>query len=700
MAIIWSATHGDSAMKVGVEVTQSPATVDASTTQVTLTFKYWAAAAYAIADNQTLFVGSPFWEQAASYHMTQGQRHLATRTKTYSLIAGQAQSVKVYARIDGLYSGGTPTVEFDHAIPARPIVAPLAPTSPSAVRQTDTHAVVIWTNNSTSSAPWENVIIQRFDGVSWVEVAVIVGWATGWNDYGVQPNKRYQYSIRAWNAAGGSPWAFTGFILNTPSAPTGAAVVKTGATSARVSWSDASQSETGFEIQRSTDGGATWAAAGTATENATSFIDSAVPAGSVVYRVRAVAGSLASAWSAKTNAITTSTPPAAPTVTALPAHSLTDRPLTLTWLHNSIDGSAQTKAEVEINGAVTTITGATSTLEHTPELGTLRARVRTWGGHATAGPWSAFTETQVVNPPAVAISVPPTDGTIIADLPLVVTWLPSSQSSFDLTLKSGGQRVATWSGTTATTQNVTNLRDGTSYTLDLSIRDQHGFDVSTSRSFTTEFVPPATPILHATFDPVTGSTSLLGLSGADGAVATVGLALYRDEGDESTVVADPLAPGAMVIDHTPRLGQVVHYRLAARAANGATAEVTTEVATGVSGRFFLNFGPGFTDVASIDLNVSHSAAPRRSKSLFHFAGRAQPSAFYGEQATLELSLSGDLFDDPVREAAFRALAHAPADAIYRTPRGDRHRVSADVDLSEGVGPRITAVDVSMVEVAG
>jgi hypothetical protein len=72
-----------------------------------------------------------------------------------------------------------------------------------------------------------------------------------------------------------------------PAAPTGLAV--TGLTSGRVhlSWTDASSNETGFTIERSLDGGATWAVAGTVGVDVVAFVDrSRLPLQGVQYRVR------------------------------------------------------------------------------------------------------------------------------------------------------------------------------------------------------------------------------------------------------------------------------------------------------------------------------------------------------------------------------------------------------------------------------
>ena len=94
------------------------------------------------------------------------------------------------------------------------------------------------------------------------------------------------------------------------------------------------------------DDGKTWAAISTTTEGEDpawlDLHDKAAPAGTVVYRVRAKRGSLASAW-VKSNSVTTITPPLAPKVTADPVVAPPGPRSTVSWVPNHRDGSAQSR---------------------------------------------------------------------------------------------------------------------------------------------------------------------------------------------------------------------------------------------------------------------------------------------------------------------------------------------------------------------
>ena len=89
---------------------------------------------------------------------------------------------------------------------------------------------------------------------------------------------------------GGTLWAddVQVFRMTVPSLPDAPAAAALDASSIQVTWTDTSEMETGFEIDRSADG-SSWTSAGTAARDATSFTDSGIPAAALrYYRVRAV----------------------------------------------------------------------------------------------------------------------------------------------------------------------------------------------------------------------------------------------------------------------------------------------------------------------------------------------------------------------------------------------------------------------------
>lgn len=129
-----------------------------------------------------------------------------------------------------------------------------------------------------------------------------------------------------------------------PTAPANLAASATSPTAVSLTWSDLSTDETGFEVERSADGGITFAPLVTLSANATGHNDSAGVAAQQTYhyRVRAVSDvtGLTSAWS---NVATGTTPPdvGQPVLPAAPS-GLAAQPagptsVDLSWTDNSAD---------------------------------------------------------------------------------------------------------------------------------------------------------------------------------------------------------------------------------------------------------------------------------------------------------------------------------------------------------------------------
>src|SRR5690606_24762655 len=131
-------------------------------------------------------------------------------------------------------------------------------------------------------------------------------------------NGEYRYRVRAINGAGESeftPWAMMQVVGMAPQAPTqvGAADLGNGS-EIRITGTDDSSDETGFEIERQAQAGSVWKDPETLTAgaNQTSYTDLA-SIGTYRYRVRAVNSAGASAYSAWATVTVAEVTPAAPT---------------------------------------------------------------------------------------------------------------------------------------------------------------------------------------------------------------------------------------------------------------------------------------------------------------------------------------------------------------------------------------------------
>jgi hypothetical protein len=173
-------------------------------------------------------------------------------------------------------------------------------------------------------------------GGSFAELVVLPANATSYRDASAVPDVRYVYSLRA-TRDGGFSFVTTadGIVAATPPAsPSQVIASGNGSTSMWVGWTDGSSNEEGFRVERSTDGGASWTVAGTASwssYNSASFSDAVVPSETrTCYRVTA----FNSAGNSAPSSIGCATLPAAPTAvtaTALAGGTAID----LAWTDNS-----------------------------------------------------------------------------------------------------------------------------------------------------------------------------------------------------------------------------------------------------------------------------------------------------------------------------------------------------------------------------
>lgn len=178
------------------------------------------------------------------------------------------------------------------------------------------------------------------------------------------------------------------------------------------------------------------------------------------FRLRAVNSEGKSAWS-QPSSVTVGKAPSAPTTWSSTTTVIVGEPLIFYWVHNSEDGSSQTKAELEVtvNNSVRTYTVTNSTEEDEKdktssytfstsgyqEGGKILWRVRTAGVTGVYGDWSVQRTVDIYAPPTVTLSVTDASGktfTVLNSFPIRIkaTAGPTSQSAigYHLTITANG----------------------------------------------------------------------------------------------------------------------------------------------------------------------------------------------------------------------------------------------------------------------
>ncbi|RZV36701.1 MAG: fibronectin type III domain-containing protein [Chromatiales bacterium] len=170
---------------------------------------------------------------------------------------------------------------------------PTAPTNLSATAAGETQINLGWTDNSTDETSFR---IERALGAggAFSEIASTGGNVTSFNDMGLAANTEYCYRVRARNGSGDS--GYTSQVCATtnaaggsaPAAPSGLTTTASSDMGVDLSWTDNSNDETNFRVERATGQGGTFTEIATTATNVTTYDSRGLAASTeYCYRVRA-----------------------------------------------------------------------------------------------------------------------------------------------------------------------------------------------------------------------------------------------------------------------------------------------------------------------------------------------------------------------------------------------------------------------------
>ena len=228
---------------------------------------------------------------------------------------------------------------------------PLAPSNLTATLQFGPLVNLSWTDNSNNETSF--VVERSQDGGAFSQIASLPADTTAFQDTTlpvVPAGATFTYRVAAANASGLSPYSNTASVIvpALPADPTGLNLTALAGPQVRLVWRDNATNETGFLIERSTDGvnfsvlATAPARGGTGTTN---YNDATVLAGlTYYYRVAAVNSVVKSGYS-NVASITVPSVPAAPSnVTASAVRVGNAERITVTWTDNS---NNETRFEIQ-----------------------------------------------------------------------------------------------------------------------------------------------------------------------------------------------------------------------------------------------------------------------------------------------------------------------------------------------------------------
>lgn len=634
-------------------------------------------------------------------------------TDSYTRSYGSDRTVSFNAQynVTGGYNNGTSTASVSMTIPARPYSAPRPPKSLAVARKSDAQHDVSWAtdyDSSTGAQPWSGVYVdRRTDGGSWVSIATVSWSVANYSDKTTEADHKYEYRARSYNSAGASSSVTAAAVYTTPAAPSKVAAAVSSGTTVNVTPSGFGQYATHYDLQR--DAGSGWESVASGVAIASIPYADEV-SGTAKWRARVKRGSLVSAW-VESASITTITPPLAPSAAVSPKVS-GDGKLTVSWVPNHPDGSAQTAAQVEVteNGqsaSTKAVTGATGSLAVTvTHVGAVSVRVRTKGAHADYGAWSAAVAADYELPPVAAFTSPGTDGAEVDRQPVEAAWSVTDATgiaSQKLSLLDASGAVV-WSEQLAADARSRSIgigdhlmANGSSYSLRLDVRGGSTLTATATRSFATDWKVPATPSASVTVGDDMGVTLVVSEGvPAEGTPDTDSLSVTRVMADGSQhLVASGLSSGQAAMDPLPPLNQEFTYRVTAATDYGASSAADVAVAVESEVGVY-NFGRAAESALVPPYDFSFSTSPERAGSAIHFAGQELPEWYGTGQADRKGSQSFHLVSVEDAARAQRLFAENSTGWL-RLPDGRRERARMTASLSGRAESRVTEVSVSTQE---
>lgn len=569
------------------------------------------------------------------------------------------------------------------------VAAPLAPATPTVARTNDTSHLVSWTLASQTQGPYasQQVLRQEQSSGVWgatVVLATVSGTATSYVDQTTTPNRAYRYSVRATNTSGTATSGTSAAAWTTPGPPGSATATKNVSGDIVVEWSPpataANPANLVYRVMESQDAGGTWTLRTTTAAGALSWTHAAPSFATHLYSVSAVVdatgqvGDDLTGAAVNTNSVAVLTPPSAPSnLTNTPAGTANRaEPVTLTWTHNPIDSTAQTKYTLQHrlagDTAWTTVTNTSTVSAYTlpantyPTGSAFEWRVLTYGLHADPSAYSAIATVQISSVPGVSITSPAADEEVVSTS-LTVSWTFNDpdgdpQGSWEATLLKDAVALETRSGADTSTSTTFNYRlDETAYSVQVRVRDSRGlWSTYDTRNFTVSYPLPPTPVINfSRWDWKRGTVELsLSLPAPSGSqVSATYLEVWRSIDDGPLVLLSERLPPltASYLDFTPTVDGKNTYLIQAisdipSASRSDTTTmfsvVTTPGPNDQRPAVWLSGGPGFTRIGRLASEVTVDAKRVRERVLQRYAGRPLPVAHTGEHIDETWSISGNL----------------------------------------------------------
>ena len=457
------------------------------------------------------------------------------------------------------------------------VVAP-PPTTPTGLNATaaSTSAINLsWTDTAGDETGF--TVFRSTDDTNWTQIGTTT--STTYQDTGLGSATLYYYRICATNSSGSSGFTTPASATTQtapPAAPTSLIATATSTTAISLNWTDNSNNETGFFVERSTDD-STWTQIASVNANVTTYSDSGLSSSTTYYyRVRANNAGGNSAYTNVSNATTQTPTPGTPATFTATAVSTTE--IDLAWTDNSNQtGFFIERSTDNIN--FTQIASTTSTSYQNTGLSsstTYYYRVRAFNGGGDS-PYSSTASATTQTPLPTAPSL--LQATAASTTSIALTWSDNSSNEAGFFIERSPDN-STWTQITSVAANTTTYTDSglnssTLYYYRVRAFNTGGDTAYTNVSSATTLTPvPATP---SNLAANVVSTTEIDLSWTDNSNQT-GFFIERSP-DNSTWTQIATTSATTYQNTGLSSGTLYYYRVRANNSAGNSGYATTVSAT-------------------------------------------------------------------------------------------------------------------------
>jgi hypothetical protein len=264
---------------------------------------------------------------------------------TAATITSLIEGTQYYFRLQAVNAGGVSAYSNETSV----TTVLIAPSSLTATALSSSQVVLNWTDNSSNETGY-TVERSPVTDTNYTQIATLPANTTSFTDSGLSEATKYWYRVRAYNTYTTS--AYSGeksvtTLYNIPAAPSRLTITSLLSNKVSLVWTDNSNDETGFIIQRKTGVAGTYATIKTTGANVTTYTDSSVIDGTLYYyRVCATNPAGNSAFS---NEASGTTPLAAPTSDT--ATAVSSSQINLTWVDHSASATGNLiERKTTVNG--------------------------------------------------------------------------------------------------------------------------------------------------------------------------------------------------------------------------------------------------------------------------------------------------------------------------------------------------------------